>query len=69
MFSSRPLPSNFGVYRLPLPPSTSREEVVRHNREMLSRALHLRTTVAFVGAGLPRCCTTADRMDCLVGRR
>lgn len=40
----------FGVQRLPLK-GTSRDERLQRIRDMLSRALNLRTTVAFIGAG------------------
>ena len=41
----------FGAHKLELKPGASREDRIRRTRDMLSRVLNLRTTVAFVGAG------------------
>jgi tetratricopeptide (TPR) repeat protein len=41
----------FGAHKLELKPGATREDRLRRSRAMLSRALNLRTTVAFAGAG------------------
>src|SRR5215213_4218299 len=42
----------FGAHKLRLDPSSRRDQWERRNREMLSRVLNMRTTVAFIGSGL-----------------